>query len=54
MRLYCVWVLTPVTKMLKFATTHHKNVTVSSGVSTKICDKNVSLKAEKEKVYSEN
>jgi hypothetical protein len=27
--------------MLKYATKHHINVTVSSGVSTKICDKNV-------------
>jgi hypothetical protein len=44
--------ITPVTNMLKYATKHHINVTVSSGVSTKICDKNVSLKAEK--VYPKN
>jgi hypothetical protein len=38
---------TPVTKMLKFATKNHKNFTVSSGVSTEICDKNISLRQRK-------
>jgi sialic acid synthase SpsE len=52
--------ITPVTKILKYAAKHHKNVTVSSGGSTsgstlgstKTCDENVSLKAVK--VYPEN